>query len=548
MIDITTRIKQQSNNLFVGQLILGSNFELIDAMSCIEIMHPKMDSNLNHAQPPSTPPDFNQKDTADLIDNLLALEYMYIDGNLLSQTIYTCQFFHYPHSKLALDNAVLESSDLFIHLANSIIKGANIWHEEDWTPDAEGLPQNRTFNCSTHYSNLVRLAKEHADDPAMLSRIEFRIHWIDMLKFVELRDFESAGQSFIKMKAKFRGLMESVGESNNASKYFDYKLTLKTFTHTAPRPPLDCNIKARLEQFQQMINDLDIIFDFCENTDDTTIDDLQLFLHYFSNRRPEANTLVRSILAMIIVNDDKLFDKRPLGHHVKDSIKKLTTAPTMSSKNDQISKIITSTTDALGHPFINYLTLSCRNSARNSRNLVKLIRMFEQFQFEAERIDADLGELAGTNNANSTERSLGVRYDLSSWIYHWKLGMIASMYERGFALGLYELHEFGMMTWYLVYIHEMQLQHYNLIAAHGASHKQSIQLIAAKREIRKSLLCLISLLEFRKPSSVLFCTRTNFEHRFRFVGGLGSPLPLSFDKFEEDMKEKSKDSVSFLGA
>jgi hypothetical protein len=66
-------------------------YGLLDAMSCIEIMHDKMDSNLNHAAPPPALPIFQADHFDALLDRLLALEFMYLDGNLLSQTTYTCQ-------------------------------------------------------------------------------------------------------------------------------------------------------------------------------------------------------------------------------------------------------------------------------------------------------------------------------------------------------------------------------------------------------------------------------------------------------------------------
>lgn len=94
MKDITLDIKEKASKLFQGQLVFAPNFGLIDAMSCIQIMHPRMDGNILHASPFSHPlPILNANHIVSLIDRLIALEYIHLDGNLLAQTIYTCQVY-----------------------------------------------------------------------------------------------------------------------------------------------------------------------------------------------------------------------------------------------------------------------------------------------------------------------------------------------------------------------------------------------------------------------------------------------------------------------
>lgn len=196
--------------------------------------------------------------------------------------------------------------------------------------------------------------------------------------------------------------------------------------------------------------------------------------------------------------------------------------------------MVGTTANALAAPFVNYLSVYCRNSARTSRNLVKLIRMFEQFQFEAEKIDSDI-----------SQHFQKMRFDISSWIYNLKLELISSYLERGFELDLYQIYEFPMIYWYQVYIHEMQLQHYSLISAHGGNHPDTIQLIAAKREIRKSLLAVLFILDakIKQPNCSFFSRESLFNHRFRLFENLGSPLPLTFTKFKDDLEAGSKLSV-----
>lgn len=308
MIDITEEFKRLSAQLNPGQIILGANFALVDAMSCIEIGHPKMDSNINHGDPPIKLPEFDSTHMSSLMDNFLAQEMLYIDGNLLSQTIYTCQFFHTtPPKSISL---LLESEDLFIHLANSIIKVGNVWHEEDWNPEAEGLPVRRLSLSFQNHKTVLRDRITKEDDSDVQCRLEFRILWIDLLNSLLNREFAVAEQIFIKLKAKFTCLLNSIKISTvQASKgmffvtvaYFDHRLTLRTFTHTAPRPPLECNIDASFEQFKLMISELEIIFAFISSSEDHNLDNCRQFLHYFSNKRPEPNVLTKSILAVCFI-------------------------------------------------------------------------------------------------------------------------------------------------------------------------------------------------------------------------------------------------------
>jgi hypothetical protein len=232
-----------------------------------------------------------------------------------------------------------------------------------------------------------------------------------------------------------------------------------------------------------------------------------------------------------------LFGVRPLGECVLESINiqcgspSILTSPSKAGMSFCVLSlyidVVNSTMEALGLPFINKLLLSCRNASRNSRNLVKVVDMYETLQHDAEEIDVKL--------------SKGSFY-ISSWLYKLKLDMLCAGFKRGFELDVYEVYEYEMILYHLIHVGDMQIQHYRLITAqHGKglsdAQKSELKGLGIKREIRRALMLVVSALEVQGPKGVLYEKEAHFNHRFRIFKRLGSPNAKSYKDFEDDVGE-----------
>jgi hypothetical protein len=82
----------------VGQLVHLQSFTLFDAMSAIEIMDPRMDTGMLIEEKPNKfdiLKKLTTEETLGIMDRLLTREMAWISGHSLSQTVYTCIYFHH---------------------------------------------------------------------------------------------------------------------------------------------------------------------------------------------------------------------------------------------------------------------------------------------------------------------------------------------------------------------------------------------------------------------------------------------------------------------
>jgi hypothetical protein len=247
------------------------------------------------------------------------------------------------------------------------------------------------------------------------------------------------------------------------------------------------------------------------------------------------NCMCLTIKSIVFYNE-KLFGLRPLGECVLESINTQCGSPSiLASPNtagipfahSHFIELVYSTMEALGLPSINKLLLSCRNSSRNSRNLVKVVGMYETLQHDAEQIDLDVSK---------------GKFYISSWLYKAKLDMIFNWLEAGFGLSVYEVYEWEMVCYHLIYVGDMQLQHFRLIEAQREgglilTQKREIKVLGIRREMRRALMLVISCLGVQGPKGVLYDKQAHFEHRFRMFRRCGSPNVKTFKEFEEDVGE-----------
>jgi hypothetical protein len=89
----------------VGQLVHLSSFSLFDAMSAIEIMDPRMDTGMTMEENTfDIKKHRSASETLWIMDRLLTCEMAWISGHSLSQTVYTCTYFH--HIKTLTETAM----------------------------------------------------------------------------------------------------------------------------------------------------------------------------------------------------------------------------------------------------------------------------------------------------------------------------------------------------------------------------------------------------------------------------------------------------------
>ncbi|KAL6075628.1 N-alpha-acetyltransferase 35 NatC auxiliary subunit [Balamuthia mandrillaris] len=139
-----------ANDMEAGQLLSVSGFGLMEAMSAIEIMDPKMDSgvnvegvyNLHEARKLGLLPqtELSIPQVLFVVDRLLGCEATWYSGFSLAQTVLTCLYMHEPHSipnkwLRIYCTALMKSCDV----VRTLVMMGDIYEEEDFVTNTFGF-------------------------------------------------------------------------------------------------------------------------------------------------------------------------------------------------------------------------------------------------------------------------------------------------------------------------------------------------------------------------------------------------------------------------
>ncbi|KAG1450896.1 hypothetical protein G6F56_008225 [Rhizopus delemar] len=111
--DITQFLDEATNDFQVGQLLNLKSFTLFEAMSAIEIMDPRMDTGVP-VEATEKNIDISKRlspeETLGVMDSLVTREIAWLSGHSLSQTVYTCIYFHHLAALNELSPSIINSS------------------------------------------------------------------------------------------------------------------------------------------------------------------------------------------------------------------------------------------------------------------------------------------------------------------------------------------------------------------------------------------------------------------------------------------------------
>ncbi|KAJ1976250.1 N-alpha-acetyltransferase, non-catalitic subunit, partial [Dimargaris xerosporica] len=212
-VDITSLLHKATHEMQLGELLMASGFELLDAMSALEIMDPKMDSGMasmdDSAQSQrlgwATPLSASQ--ALWVMDTFMACEVTWHTGFSLVQTVLTC--IHYPYiSRMTFEGltALADSQPhnflLYVYLviatkcirlvSHEMRKG-NVYEDEDFSTAtygqsfAEQILPHQVPTLITQATELAQsLAESHITDQhqcqiyrAMHNRFQVRAKLFD---------------------------------------------------------------------------------------------------------------------------------------------------------------------------------------------------------------------------------------------------------------------------------------------------------------------------------------------------------------------------------
>ncbi|PKC15017.1 Mak10-domain-containing protein [Rhizophagus irregularis] len=539
--DITKFLDEATDEFEIGQLVHLESFGLYDAMSSIEIMDPKMDSGMILDSDLNKPP-FNlrarlkPKEVLGIIDHLFNCEMTWHSGHSLSQTLFTCMYFHHvselnPELFINSPNDDSTDSDSPIEFVILVLKSyvlgtikcchlvwdemtkGNVYEEEDFSTNKYGISMYENFPDSQcikliedaeawmeqHGCKWIRQKGQH-DCENVIRAILSRLHLRKSFLLVLLHMSQSHCQQYLQAQRHLNTSMQLLngikeGASINClnlgvdvSGAFDPLINRKLVSQTPPRP---IRLLTMQESINEMMNMLKSINATCEIINYKSATSLMNFLVYHASQQPPPCAFSRSILQSTICTENRILGKMSMFQLIKDSVTELTNPPYVyfapkidinaSSKDDridenrsEISKLVHNFVDSTVKPLTDLYRILCHNRSRQRRNMCKVLTDWDLLQEEAsaEHIDTKLQSLTNEEPI-ITEEGPSYSFHLSSWVYHRKLVLLEDILFLGFELDLYGTHEYVMIYWYIDYLLGVHYQHLERTHMHVTENKKS---------------------------------------------------------------------------
>ncbi|KAI8379557.1 Mak10 subunit, NatC N-terminal acetyltransferase-domain-containing protein [Radiomyces spectabilis] len=593
--DITAFLDDATNDFDVGQLVHLKSFSLFDAMCAIEIMDPRMDTGMivPGLQPISF--DFKQhlkgQQVMWVMDRLLSYEMAWLSGHALSQTIYTCIYYHHirelrdipmPSKTSSLEEILYGALKTYILVTVKCcwyvwteMTSQNIFEEEDFTTNLFGLSlfeeheDGLLMNDLDTAIDLLDHVKQECNPEivqqldALIDRINIRKHYLLTLIYASHPNgvyFAQARTALANLESIMHkngpgSITATVGTGEEVKGVFDPNINRKLISQAPPRPiTLESDTKS-LEYFRLLLNRLETI---CNVQDFPSVTSLTNFFLSFGATQPYADAFSRSKLSTIFYQDLRIFGQLPammVLRAVTEFAQRQRLWDTVSTSNqsklEEANKALDRFLDKASLSFIDFHKIQCHNRSRQRRILRKVLGEWEMLQDEGAIVDELYYTLTGAPQ---------VSYYLCSWTYHQKLFIMETILFLGFELELYGVHEYVMVYWYLLRILDSHTP-YPMISEDGTQQLEpallpcpnAVQYMTqAKRELSAGVMkiCLVLEKKNRLLSRPLRFDdeRTRYDHRFKMFAPLCMPPHPSYDSYRHSINIKNLTVENLLNA
>ena len=139
--DVTSFLQDAASGMVVGQMVHDETFNLLEAMSALELMDPKMDAGCNQQKSITVdeaiaqgkaPTELSNAQILSVMDELAACEASFHEGQSLTQTAFTCLYMHRPSLAPPVLRAYINMILKTCAAVRRIVMDADVFEEEDF--------------------------------------------------------------------------------------------------------------------------------------------------------------------------------------------------------------------------------------------------------------------------------------------------------------------------------------------------------------------------------------------------------------------------------
>lgn len=494
--DITAEFVEACSQLELGELFHDVNFGLLEGMSAIEMMDPKMDAgmicnqtkrkvlNLQDAIKANTIKldGLTSQEMIGIIDDTLACMVTWLEGHSMVQTVFINLYLHDP--QVIVDRTLKAFCVCVLRMVDLIrdrINRAGVFEEEDFQSLAysfrmavdvsdnqasAGLKEvedeltkvikNTRARAGVDRNSATEL--EHENAVALHARLKFaRLFFITVLAFgrEKCQGLEDAEKFLKQMKELVSSMKTSIhlgiqpsqeDEDCTCIMGFEPLVNQRLLPPTFPRYT---KIRSRIDTMEYLDGMMTRLLQICSITQLTSLHDILDFFVDFSQLSP--CLLSRSMLQLtaLPVSSNKLFGAQQMVDVLRDTIRGFCAPPVLMSKcpiynNAQTKDCVDSFLSQAIRPLVSALQISGHNRARQRDKWGHLLEDLGTLQDEAEKLDAYLHSWMLKVDSN-----WHYRVCFGTWVLYHTLKVMIRYLLAGFELELYSVHEYHYIYWYL---------------------------------------------------------------------------------------------------
>lgn len=499
-VDVTDVFTQAAGQLAPGELIQEGNFTLLEAMSAVELLDPKMDASMHWTSfrgYPKTVSEAVEKGFLQLdghspskiigiFDEVFACVATWLDGHTMAQTVFTCLFL--LDTEQAEDLHVRSFSLAMVKVTEYMrecICRAGVYVEDDQQGVCfgfnmlNGIDDAAVFTAlkeSEERANVLARQSAHADrqrdkrkklvsdETELLRAILTRIRFVRNLFGVttSLKKCAADGiHTVMEHLSQCIALLPDIISSCPLGEKLDPADPLKLGFHPLinhnllPPSYKPCEILPRLEalaSLQSILTQLETVLGLGKLD---SFKALHVMSRDFCTQVPTPNVFVRSIIVLVCMQSDrcKLFGSPSMVEMLKKDAREFCNPPSLnprsplfsSSQGKELTERFFGRTI---HPMYELLRMCCQHRARQQEKAERVLDFLADLQHETDRIDHLHNELAMKTDP--------VRQHLacySSWVLYHSLNVMIDYIVLGFEFGLYSPFEYHYVYWYLEYLY-----------------------------------------------------------------------------------------------
>ncbi|KAJ1916232.1 N-alpha-acetyltransferase, non-catalitic subunit [Mycoemilia scoparia] len=504
--DVTSLLFDGAPQLEIGELLHDNDFTLFESISALEIMDPRLDSNMQEFNPDQ---DASQAFCPDykidlgqclwIIDTLFRCEMAWLRANDLSRTLLTCLYIYRPDwiqspldeinarekSPMDIRNKVLLP---YIVATWQCVEGvlSELTKEEDYSgykfgmdsllEPLEKLNAYSLLETAKEWLEYAKSAEEYQNQAhvinELLLRIRLRKTWLSIITSVDppyLLQANGAFDSISKSIKSIQTISSIISKRSDQTKemYHEYPpafdpmigrfMSMYTPLQKLDLPPInEC-----LDDLSRISMDLNLVKDMLSTS---SVAELLDFFDRLSIKDPVASPYVRSLIQSVLSTDDTIllqsdnhsFLRRALfenGGSVLWNIQEAAKSLGLGLTEEDMG-IIQQTSDVIFNDrsqlYLSWLKIQSQNPSRIRRlainHLSDLQGLFMIAKDSGQSVVCSLYD-KGQNHAKKRELMLDLCASITDWIMDMMLKASETVIFHAQTLGLYKPYEIsGMYT------------------------------------------------------------------------------------------------------